>query len=139
MDMGSVLSGGGLVTLILAIGGGLKWWIGRQDAKKDPIPKDQAAVALSTSAVSLAHAMLDEVRAEMSNLRNELAGVRGGARITESRLSAAESTIAHHESMFGAAMSYIEALLRHIRDGREQPTPPVPSELRDLIDPSLHD
>ena len=139
MDIGSVFGGGGLVAIILGFGGAIKWWVGRQDAAKDPIPKDQAAVALSTSAVSLAQAMIDEVRAEMSNLRNELAGVRGGARITESRLTAAESTIQHHETMFGAAMSYIEALLRHIRDGREQPTPPVPSELRDLIDPSLHD
>lgn len=139
MDVGSVLGGGGLVTLILAIGGGVRWWVGRQDAAKDPIPKDQAAVALSTSAVTLAQAMIDDVRAEMSNLRNELAGVRGGARVTESRLSAAEQTIQHHETMFGAAMSYIEALLRHIRDGRSQPTPPVPGELRDLIDPSLHD
>src|SRR5690349_10042328 len=98
MDAGSVLGGGGLVTLILAVGGGLKWWIGRQDAAKDPIPKDQAAVALSTSAVTLAQSMIGELRAEMIDLRTELAGVRGGARITESRLSAAEQTIQHHES-----------------------------------------
>ena len=139
MDLGSAIGGSGIVTLILALGAGIKWWVGRNDAKKDPIPKDQAAVVLSTSAVSLAQAMIDEVRAEMSNLRNELAGVRGGARVTESRLTAAESTIQHHETMFGAAMSYIEALLRHIRDGRNQPAPPVPVDLRDLIDPSLHD
>src|SRR5690348_12092132 len=139
MDIGSVLGGGGLVTLILATGGGLKWWVGRQDAAKDPIPKDQAAVALSTSAVTLAQSLIGEIRAELIDVRTELSAVRGGARITESRLSAAESTIQHHETMFGAAMSYIEALLRHIRDGRSQPTPPVPGELRDLIDPSLHD
>jgi len=139
MDLGSALGGSGLVTLILGIGAGVKWWVGRRDAAKDPIPKDRAAVALSASAVDLAQAMIDEVRAEMSMLRNELAGVRGTNRVLETRVGAAEGTIQHHETMFGAAMSYIEALLRHIRDGRDQPTPPVPSDLRDLIDPSLHD
>lgn len=139
MDLGATLGGGGLVALILAIGGGVKWWVGRKDSQKDPIPKDAAAVALSASAVDVMRAVADEMRAELSDVRNELAGVRGGARVTETRLSAAEETIRHHESMFGAAMGYIEALLRHIKAGMTQPTPPVPTDLRDLIDPSLHD
>lgn len=139
MDLGSALGGSGLVTLILGIGAGIKWWVGRLDNAKDPIPKDRAAVALSTSAVTLMQAVADEMRAEVSELRTELAGVRGTNRILETRVGAAESTIEHHESMFSAAMSYIEALLRHIRDGREQPAPPVPNDLRDLIDPDLHD
>lgn len=139
MDIGSALGGSGLVGLILAIGGGLKWWVGRNDARQDPIPKDRAAVALSASAVEVMKAVTDEMRAEMSELRTELAGVRGTNRVLETRVGAAESTIAHHESMFGAAMTYIEALLRHIRDGRTPPAPPVPGDLRDLIDPSLHD
>lgn len=139
MDLGATLGGGGLVALILAIGGGIKWWVGRKDAQKDPIPKDQAAVALSASAVDVMRSVADQMRSEMSDLRTELAGVRGGARATESRLSAAEETIRHHETLFGAAMGYIEALLRHIRDGRDQPAPPVPSDLSDLIDPTLHE
>jgi len=139
MDIGSSLSGGGLVALILAIGGGLKWWIGRGDAKKDPIPKDQAAVALSATAVEVSQAVLTQVRSEMSEVRDELATERRNRHGLEERVAAAEGTIRHHESMFGAAMSYIEALLRHIRDGRMEPAPPVPRDLRDLIDPSLHD
>lgn len=139
MDMASVIGGSGLVTVILAVGGGVKWWVGRLDSQKDPIPKDQAAVALSTSAVQLMQSVASELRAEVSELRTELAGVRGTNRVLETRVGAAEGTIQHHETMFGAAMAYIEALLRHIRDGRDQPPPPVPGDLRDLIDPSLHD
>lgn len=139
MDVGSLIGGGGLVTLILAIGGGVKWWVGRQDKQKDPIPKDAAAVALSASAVEVSQAVLAQVRAEMSDLRTDLAGVRGKNRETESRLSAAEQTIQHHESLFGQALSYIEGLLRHIRDGRPWPPTAAPAELRDLIDPSLHE
>lgn len=139
MDAGSVLGGGGLVTVILALGGGIKWWVGRSDAKKDPIPKDRAAVALSASAVELSQAVLAQVRSEMSELRDELAGERGRTRTLEGRVEVAEGTIAHHEAMFGAAMSYIKELLRHIRDGRPSPAPPVPRDLRDLIDPTLHD
>jgi len=139
MDLGSALGGSGLVTLILAIGGGLKWWVGRKDAQKDPLPKDAAAVALSASSVEVAHAVLNEVRAEMSEMRTELAGERSNRHGLEARVEAAESTIRHHESLFSAAMGYVETLLRHIRDGRMPPAPPVPKDLRDLIDPSLHD
>ena len=139
MDLGSVIGGGGLVTLILAVGGGVKWWVGRKDAQKDPIPKDQAAVALSASAVEVSQAVLTEVRAEMSEMRRELATERNYRHTLEKRVAAAEGTIEHHESMFSAAMGYIESLLRHIRAGLAQPAPPVPRDLTELIDPSLYD
>jgi hypothetical protein len=139
MDIGSFFGGGGIVAVILALGGGVKWWVGRQDARKDPIPKDAAAVALSASAVEVMQTVTAEMRAEMSELRAELSGVRGANRATETRLTAAESTIQHHEHLFGAALSYIEALLRHIRDGKPWPPSPAPADLRDLIDPALHD
>lgn len=138
MDVGSLIGGGGLVTLILAGGAAVKWWVGRLDSQKDPIPKDQAAMALSASAVELMQAVASEMRAEVGNLRVELSGARGKIGVLENRVSASEGTIEHHERLFGAAMSYIEALLRHIRDGRKQPPPPVPSDIRDLIDPDLH-
>lgn len=139
MDVGSALGGSGLVSVILAIGAGIKWWVGRKDAKKDPIPKDAAAVALSASAVQVSQAVLTEVRAEMSEMRKELAGERSNRHSLEARVESAESTIRHHETLFGAALGYIETLLRHIRDGRMPPAPPAPGDLRDLIDPSLHD
>jgi len=139
MDAGSALGGGGLISVILAIGAGLKWWIGRKDAQKDPIPKDAAAVALSASAVEVMQAVTSEMRAEMSDLRAEVSALRYADRAKEARLGAAESTIQHHESMFGAALSYIDALLRHIRSGKPWPPAPAPADLRDLIDPSLHD
>lgn len=139
MDVGSVIGGGGIVTLILAIGGGIKWYVGRQDAQKDPIPKDAAAVALSANAVEVANVVLGQVNAEMATMRAEMAGMRGTNRVLETRVAAAEETIQHHETMFGAAISYIEALLTHIRDGRKRPAPPPPVDLRDLIDPSLRD
>lgn len=139
MDLGSLIGGGGLVTAILTIGGTIKWWVGRQDAKKDPIPKDAAAVALSASAVQVSQAVLNEVRAEMSLMRGELAAERSNRTALEGRVESAEETIRHHETMFGAAMAYINTLLRHIRDGRMLPAPPVPRDLRDLVDPALHD
>lgn len=139
MDLGSLIGGGGIVTLILAIGGGIKWWVGRMDARKDPIPKDQAAVALSASAVEVANAVLAQVRAEMAEVRAELATERRNRHGLEGRVGSAEETIRHHESMFSAAMGYIEALLRHIRAGLPTPAPPVPGDLTDLIDPSLYE
>jgi len=132
MDAGSALGGGGLISLILAIGAGLKWWIGRKDAQKDPIPKDAAAVALAQSGVTL-------MQAVARDLETRLTALSGSNQLLEQRVSAAEGTIAHHEHLFTSAMSYIEALLRHIREGRPWPPSPAPADLRDLIDPTLHD
>lgn len=124
MDIGSVLGGGGLVTVILAAGGGIKWWVGRQDARKDPIPKDQAAVALASSGVSLMQAVADELKAQMADLRHELTDLR----------SEQVSMRAH----LGAAVRHIEQLLRAWpKSGPSRP--PLPEDLRDLIDPALHD
>ena len=89
-------------------------------------------MALSASAIEVSQVVLAQVRAEMSVLSSDLSSVRG-------RLSAAEATIQHHESIVGAALGYIEALLSHIRNRNSQQAPPVPPDLRDLIDPSLHD
>ena len=132
MDAGSALGGGGLISLILAIGAGLKWWIGRKDAQKDPIPKDAAAVALAQSGVTL-------MQAVAKDLETRLTALSGSNQDLEKRVSAAEGTIAHHEHLLTSAMSHIKALLRHIREGKPWPPPPAPADLRDLIDPTLHD
>jgi len=132
MDVGSLIGGGGLVTLILGTGAGVWRWVDRQDKKKDPIPKDAAAVALAQSGVTL-------MQAVAKDLETRLTALSGSNQLLEQRVSAAEGTIAHHEHLFTSAMSYIEALLRHIREGRPWPPSPAPADLRDLIDPTLHD
>jgi len=130
MDAGSALGGGGLISLILAIGAGLKWWIGRKDSLKDPIPKDAAAVALAQSGVTLMQAVAKDLEVRLTALSTSNQKL-------EQRVSAAEGTIEHHEKLIGAALPYIEALLRHIRDGKSQPPPAIPIEIRAMLDPDL--
>lgn len=128
-NIGTVITG--LVALLGAVGSGYAWIKNRQDKAKDPIPKDSAAVALSASAVAVSQSVINDVVARM----NEMSGRN---KILENRITAAEGTIEHHERLFGAALSYIESLLRHIRDGKPWPPTPAPGELRDMIDPDLH-
>lgn len=124
MDIGAALGGGGIVAIILAVGGGIQWWVGRQDAKKDPIPKDQAAVALASSGVSLMQAVADELKAQMADLRHELTDLR----VEQTQMRATQRM----------SLQFIELLLRAWpKDGPTRP--PLPEDLRDLIDPALHD
>ena len=124
MDIGAALGGGGIVAIILAVGGGIQWWVGRQDAKKDPIPKDQAAVALASSGVSLMQEVANELRAQMSDLRHEVTDLR--------------SEQVRMRANLGAALDFIERVMRAWP--KSGPTrPPLPADLRDLIDPALHD
>lgn len=129
-NIGTVI--GSIVGLLGALGTAYAWVINRRDKNKDPIPKESAAVALSASAVALSQTLLKDLDARMTQMN-------GRNQILENRVAAAEQSIEHHERIFGAAMTYIEALLRHIRDGRKRPPPPVPTEIRDLIDPELSD
>lgn len=123
---------GGVVAFLGTVGPGIAWIVRRRDGKKDPIPKESAAVALAQSGVSLMQGVADrlgaelvEVRTELSDLRSELSDVRGEV----SRLT----------TTLGAAARYIERLLRWAKSESRPPIPPLPSELRDLIDPALHD
>jgi hypothetical protein len=46
---------------------------------------------------------------------------------------------AHMRLTLSAAARYIERLLRWAKSESRPPIPPLPSDLRDLIDPALHD
>jgi hypothetical protein len=119
-----------LVGALGTIGTGVAWVLRRRDSQKDPIPKDAAAVALAQSGVNLMQGVAQRLDSELSDVRGKLA-------ISDRRLSAAEETLTEHERVFGIAFGYIDALLRHIRDGKPPPAPPAPADLRDLIDPEL--
>lgn len=131
MDVGSFMGGSGIVGVILAIGGGIRWWVGRRDNLKDPIPKADAAAALNSQAVALMQSVAADMEKRFSSLN-------GRNQLLENRVSAAEQTLEMLEQKLQAAAHYIEDVWRRARVGA-WPLPPVPSELRDLIDPDLHD
>jgi len=116
---------GSIVALLGATGGGIAWMVRRRDAKKDPIPKESAAVALAQSGVSLMQGVADRLDVELGEVRSELGDLKGDVQ----RLTLT----------LGAAARYIERLLRWAKSDTRPPIPPLPSDLRDLIDPSLHD
>lgn len=141
-----------LVTLLTMIGGGIAWWLRRRDSKKDPIPKESAAVALAQSSVSIMQGVADDLReglarkdAEIATLRADLTALSSRQRNTEERLAETQTELADTRtdidwlrSTLGVAASYIENLLRWARADSRPPIPPLPEKLRTLIDPSLH-
>lgn len=116
---------GPVVGLLGAIGGGVAWLVRRRDQAKDPIPKESAAVALAQSGVSIMQGVADRLESRVIALEGEVVNLKGDV----GRLTLT----------LGAAARYIERLLRWAKSESRPPIPPLPSELRDLIDPSLHD
>ena len=116
---------GPVVGLLGAIGGGVAWLVRRRDQAKDPIPKESAAVALAQSGVSIMQGVADRLEARVIALEGEVVNLK--------------SDVGRLTLTLGAAARYIERLLRWAKSESRPPIPPLPSELRDLIDPSLHD
>lgn len=129
---------GGIVTLLGVVGSGIAWIYNRRDKAKDPIPKQSAAILLADQSVTIAQKMLGDLSADVTSVRREIADVKRDASHTKARLSATEHTLELLEQKLQAAVHYIEDVWRRARVGA-WPLPPVPAELRDLIDPDLHD
>lgn len=152
-----------LVAFLATVGPGVAWWLRRRDGKKDPIPKESAAVALAQSSVAIMQGVADELRsdlaaerqsrasdraehqAELTSLRAELSALLTRQQGTERRLEDTQSELADTRAdidwlrtTLGVAASYIEKLLRWARADSRPPLPPLPEKLRTLIDPSLH-
>ena len=145
-----------LVTLLIAIGSGVGWWLRRRDGRKDPIPKESAAVALAESSVAIMKGVADELRADLATerqirtqdkaqhaaelraLRAEMQALQTRQKSTEDQLADTRTDIDWLRTTLGVAASYIENLLRWARADSRPPIPPLPEKLRTLIDPSLH-
>lgn len=144
----------GVVTLLVS-GGGVTWWVSRRDTQKDPIPKEKAAIALSESAVTIMQGVTDELRtelqrereyrtAEVASLRQDLTKVKQDQEVayeahqqTRRELEDTRTDVQWLRETLGIAAAYIEKLLRWARSESRPPIPPLPSDLRSLIDPSL--
>lgn len=122
-DIGGLI--GGVVAFMGAVGAGIAWLVRRRDSKKDPIPKESAAVALANQSVSLMQGVANEIRTDLATVRNEVGELRDEVEGLRTTLS--------------AAARYIERLLRWAKSESRPPLPPLPNALHDLIDPSLHD
>ena len=135
-DFGGLATG--VVSVLTTLGLGIAWLVRRRDTNKDPIPKQSAAVSLADAAVTVAQGMLNDLRSDMSAVRLEVVEVKRDAAKTKDRLTATEQTLELLDQKLQAAVHYIEDVWRRARVGA-WPLPPVPTELRDLIDPDLHD
>ena len=135
-DVGGLATG--LVGVLTLIGGGIAWWVRRHDSNKDPLPKQTAALAQADKSVALMRVLRDEMRGDMTALRIELAEVKATAKAATTRVTSLEETVENLDDSLTDAVRYIEALLRHMRNGSHGPAPAIPERLRGLIDPMLH-
>ena len=135
MDQGAVAA---LVTLILAIGGGIRWYVGRRDNRKDPVPKESAALAMADQSVTIMGGVLAKINEELSRVAAEAKEAKAEAKSALARVSSLEETVETLDDSLTDAVRYIEALLRHMRNGSQGPAPTIPERLRGLIDPMLH-
>jgi hypothetical protein len=116
-----------LVPLVLAIGGGLSWFISRRDKNKDPLPKQQAELAIAQQALGIVTAAAEFSSAEARALRSRVTKLEGDRDEDRTRIT-------RLEGLFARAVTYIEKLLRAW--GAPRPPEP-PADLHDLIDPAL--
>ena len=135
-DVGSQIPA--LIALLTTLGGAVAWWLRRRDSKKDPIPKESAAVALAQSSVSIMQGVADELREEMAALRARLQATEERLTNTQNELADTRTDIDWLRTTLGVAASYIEKLLRWAHSESRPPLPSLPERLRSLIDPALH-
>ena len=114
-----------VVGTVTPVGLAVGWWFRRRDSQKDPIPKESAAVALATSGVALMQTVADRLDERLKGLEAEVGELRREQ--------------VHMRLTLSAAARYIEKLLRWAKSDTRPPIPHLPDDLRDLIDPSLHD
>lgn len=136
-----------IVGALTTLGGGLAWYIRRHDSAKDPLPKLTAEQMLAERAVQMAGGISLRLEVEVERISRDLdkERTRGDRQQVELDALREDNTRLHEKvgvilTRLADAARYIEALLRWSRDGSRPDTPPsLPDELRDLIDPSLHD
>lgn len=149
----------GVSALLATLGGGVAWLVKRHDSKKDPLPREQAEVAVAAANVGL----LSEVNVrlgeesrrqatKLDSMEAELLAVNERAVTAEARADEAQRTAEHNQreiadlqesqgslkALFGSATGFIEELLRWVHDGMPGAAPALPSNLRAFIDHSLH-
>lgn len=135
MNEGAVAA---LVALILGIGGGAWRLIVRRDSQKDPVPKQSAALAMADQSVTIMGGVLSKINEELSRVAAEAKEAKAEAKSALSRVASLEETVETLDDSLTDAVRYIEALLRHMRNGSHGPAPTIPERLRGLIDPMLH-
>jgi hypothetical protein len=125
-----------LVPLVLAAGGAVSWLISRRDKRKDPLPKQQAELAIAQQALGIVTEAAAFSAAEASGLRERVVKLEADREEDREAREVDRARISRLEGLFARAVSYIETLLR----AWGSPKPPQPpAELHELIDPALWD
>lgn len=119
-----------VVTLILAIGGGVRWWVLRRDSKS-PISTASAEATLMTQIMGVSGETLDQLREDIRDLRRR-------ADVAQEKADEQGRQMDQIRRLFTAATTYIETLLRWVRAGADPPPPALPFILHEVIDPELH-
>lgn len=155
-----VLSPGWLTaisTLFITLGGGIAWLVRRHDNKKDPLPREQAEVAVAAANVGLLsqvnlrlgedHKRLSEElegmrlrhKQEMEQVRTELGEVRKRALRNDGQIADLQESHGRMKVLFSSATDFIEELLRWMHEGMSGTRPPLPANLRQFVDETLHE
>jgi hypothetical protein len=135
-----------IVTVVTAVGTVIAFLVRRRDTQKDPIPKQAAAMALAEQSIGIAAGTMADQQRQITALRGDVEALHAKHELAIERANTLEKDLTNLGSKFAtlqatltAAAGYIESLLRHIRSGLTGPSPKLPADLRELIDPSLHD
>lgn len=114
---GAIISA--VVTLVLALGSAIAWWVKRRDTKADPIPRSAAEVAMSRQALGIIQASAKRLEADVKRLSEDREADR-------CRIDALEASMHDLRSSWTTWYSDLRDRWHH---HREQPNPPSPPQL----------
>lgn len=131
---------GAIVGILSAIGTAIAWYVARRDRAKDPIPKAAAEIQLAQAALGVIQDAADFSRQNVVDLRADAKADRERIKQLEADREVDRARLTRLETLLSHAASYIEALLRWAREitvPPNNPIPPLPSQLHELVDPQL--
>ena len=115
-----------VVTLVLALGSAIAWWVKRRDTKSDPIPRSAAEVAMSRQALGIIQASAKRLEEDVKRLSADREADRLARETDRCRIDALEAGMAELRSSWTTWYSDLRDRWHH---HREQPNPPAPPHL----------
>lgn len=116
---------GAIVTLIMGGGGAVAWWVRRQDAKKDPVPRSTAEVALAKEALGIVEASRDALSEDVARLRADVDNGRDRIEALTVEVKALRGEVHTIRTAWGDWYRDLRARWEHHRTQAVPPQPPA--------------